>query len=215
MNARGARMPHGEVVWIVRHGQTASSSRGAYSGLLEIPLTPHGREQAREAARQLSGEGVDQVVTSPLSRARDTAAAIADAAGAPLRIDARLREVDYGPLEGMDRAEAAEHLGEAYLRWRERPFDATLDGAEPLPAALGRAGAAAAEALAEASRPVLVAHQGILRLVLVSLGAIRREEYFEVTIPEAAPIEVPVDEAGRMRAEHRLGPPVRRQDVRA
>lgn len=202
-------------MWIVRHGQTASSSRGAYSGLLEIPLTPRGRDQARQAARQLSGEGVDQVVTGPLSRARDTAATIADAAGVPLRIDARLCEVDYGPLEGMDRAQAAERLGDAYLQWRERPFEATPDGIEPLPAALARAGAATAEALAEASRPVLVGHQGILRLVLVSLGAIRREQYFELAIPEAAPIAVPIDGAGRMRAGHRLGLPVRRQDVRA
>jgi broad specificity phosphatase PhoE len=79
-----------------------------------------------------------------------------------------------------------------YLAWRERPFSAPLDGTEPLRHALARAEAATADALDAAARPVLVAHQGILRLVMIALGELSEEDYFDMLIPEAQPIAVEV-----------------------
>jgi broad specificity phosphatase PhoE len=177
-------------VTLVRHGQTASSARRAYSGRSDIPLTDTGREQARQAARQLAGAGVDAVVTSPLVRARDTAQAIADATGAPLAVDERLTEIDYGAFEGLDRAGARELVGAPFQAWREDPFGAPVPGMEPLGEALERARAATAEALAGHAHPVIVGHQGILRVVLVALGRIAPEDYFQTRLHEAQPIVV-------------------------
>jgi len=53
-------------------------------------LTPEGREQARALAERLAAQQPDVVLTSPLLRARETAAAVADATGAELRIEERL-----------------------------------------------------------------------------------------------------------------------------
>ncbi len=174
----------------MRHGQTAASAGHIYSGRVEIPLTETGRAQARRAAEGLRDSGIDAIRSNPLGRARDTAAAVADEVELPVAIDERLQEIDYGPLQGLDRKQAQERFGAAYARWRERPFDAALPGMEPLEDALARAGAATEEALAHSSRPLLVAHQGILRLVLIAAGRIRRDQYFETSIPEAHPIEV-------------------------
>ena len=177
-------------VTLVRHGQTASSARSAYSGRSDIPLTDAGREQARQAAQQLVGAGVDAVITSPLIRARDTAQAIADATGAPLTVDERLTEVDYGAFEGLDRAEAREQLGAPFDAWRADPFGAPVPGMEPLSEALARASVATADALAAHEHPVIVGHQGILRVVLVALGQIAPEDYFGTRLHEAQPIVV-------------------------
>jgi probable phosphoglycerate mutase len=177
-------------VTLVRHGQTASSARSAYSGRSDIPLTEVGREQAREAAQRLTGAGVDAVFTSPLIRARDTAQAIADATGAPLTVDERLTEVDYGAFEGLDRAQAREQLGAPFEAWRADPFGAPVPGMEPLADALARASAATADALAAHGHPVIVGHQGILRIVLVALGQIAPEDYFATRLREAEPIVV-------------------------
>jgi probable phosphoglycerate mutase len=177
-------------VTLVRHGQTASSARSAYSGRSDIPLTDVGREQARQAAQQLTGAGVDAGITSPLIRARDTAQAIADATGAPLTVDERLTEVDYGPFEGLDRDEAREQLGDAFGDWRTDPFGAPVPGMEPLAGALARARAATADALAAHEHPVIVGHQGILRVVLVALGQIAPGDYFATRLHEAEPIVV-------------------------
>ncbi len=177
-------------VTLVRHGQTASSARLAYSGQSDIPLTETGREQAARAARRLAGAGIDAVICSPLTRARDTARAIADAAGAPLTVDERLIEVDYGPFEGLDRAGASERLGAAFDAWRADPFGAPVPGMEPLADALRRARAASAAALEAHQHPVIVGHQGILRIVLVALGEIAPGDYFKTRLHEAEPLVV-------------------------
>lgn len=177
-------------VTLVRHGQTERSKVSAYSGRLDIPLTELGREQARQAAQRLSGEGVDAVITSPLVRARDTAQAIADATGAPLRVDDRLTEVDYGPFEGLDRDGARAKFGEAFEAWRADPFGSPVPGMEPLPDALTRVRAATAEVLGAHEHPVIVGHQGILRIVLVALGEIAPDDYFQTRLTEAEPIVV-------------------------
>jgi probable phosphoglycerate mutase len=176
--------------YLVRHGQTESSARKAYSGRSDVALTAEGREQARRVAQRLAGAGIDAVFSSPLSRARDTARAIADAAGVPLTIDERLTEVDYGDFEGLDRAQASERFGQAFDDWRADPFGAPVAGMEPLPDALARARAATADALASADRPVIVGHQGILRIVLIALGQLAAQDYFTLRLHEADPVVV-------------------------
>jgi probable phosphoglycerate mutase len=179
-----------QTVTLVRHGQTESSARLAYSGRLDIPLTATGRDQAANAARRLSDAGVDAIVTSPLIRAHDTAAAIAAATGAPLRVDERLTEVDYGSFEGLDRAGARALLGAPFDAWRADPFGSPVPGMEPLADALVRARAATGQALADHEHPVIVGHQGILRIVLIALGQIAPAEYFATRLLEADPLVV-------------------------
>ena len=72
-------------LFLVRHAQSAPGDPDELR-----PLTPVGLEQARELAERLAAAHPETVVTSPLLRARETAAAIARAAGARLRVDERL-----------------------------------------------------------------------------------------------------------------------------
>ena len=177
-------------ITLVRHGQTERSKKSVYSGRLDVSLTDVGREQAVQTAQQLVGAGVDAVISSPLERARDTAQVIADATGAELRVDERLTEVDYGPFEGLDREGATERFGDDFGAWRDDPFGSPVPGMEPLPDALARARAATAEALQAHEHPVIVGHQGILRIVLVALGEIAPDDYFRTRLNEAEPIVV-------------------------
>jgi broad specificity phosphatase PhoE len=61
---------------------------------------------------------------------------------------------------------------------------------EPLADALERARAATADALASHAHPVIVGHQGILRVVLVALGRIEPGDYFATRLHEAEPLVV-------------------------
>jgi len=177
-------------LYIVRHGQTESSMRMIYSGRSDVALTETGREQARTAGEQMAGAGIDAIISSPLSRALDTAIAIGKATGVDVRVDERLIEVDYNAFEGLDRPQARERFGDAFQAWREDPFGATIPGTEPLGDALIRARAATADALDDYELPVLVAHQGILRIVLIALGRLAPEDYFKQRLTEATPIEI-------------------------
>jgi phosphohistidine phosphatase len=72
-------------VIVVRHADAAPGSPDE-----ERTLTPEGREAARALGERLAGEGIDAVLTSPLLRARETAAPIAEAAGVEAEADERL-----------------------------------------------------------------------------------------------------------------------------
>ncbi|MEI8198158.1 MAG: histidine phosphatase family protein, partial [Phycisphaerae bacterium] len=74
--------------------------------------------QAADAAHYLSQRGgIAAVVSSPLQRAYDTAAAVADALGLPVRVDDDLIETDFGEWEGLTFAEAAERHHDLHGRW--------------------------------------------------------------------------------------------------
>ena len=81
---------------LVRHGQSVANAQGLLLGRSDVELTEAGREQAR-AARSLVTEPVAEVRTSPLRRARVTAALL-DLGPAPV-VDDRWIEVDYGEFE--------------------------------------------------------------------------------------------------------------------
>ena len=86
--------------------------------------------------------------------------------------------------------EARQRFGALFAAWRDDPYGAPLPGMEPLGDALERARVATGEAIAAHDCPVLVGHQGILRLVLVALGRIEPADYFSTRLDEARPIEI-------------------------
>jgi len=90
-------------VWLVRHGETEWARLGRHTGRTDVPLTERGRDQARALGRRLAGHPFDLVLTSPLSRAAETAriAGMGDVA----TVDPDLQEWDYGVHEGRTTAE--------------------------------------------------------------------------------------------------------------
>ncbi|PXX57686.1 putative phosphoglycerate mutase [Nocardia tenerifensis] len=107
---------------LLRHGQTELSVQRRYSGRGNPPLTELGREQAARAAKMLAAKGgISAVLTSPLSRARDTAEAAAAALGAPLTVSDGLIETDFGEWEGLSFREAAERDPDLHGRWLGDP----------------------------------------------------------------------------------------------
>ena len=103
---------------LLRHGQTELSVQRRYSGRGNPELTALGREQAANAARYLASRGgLAAVISSPLGRAKQTAAAAADALGVPLTVDDDLIETDFGKWEGLTFSEASERDPQLHAQW--------------------------------------------------------------------------------------------------
>ena len=94
----------GRSVVLYRHGETVANVEHRWHGHRESPLTEIGRRQASDLAAAASP--LDAIVSSPLSRAHQTAAPVADAQGIQVAVDDALREMHFGDWEGMTSAEA-------------------------------------------------------------------------------------------------------------
>jgi probable phosphoglycerate mutase len=92
-------------VWLCRHGQTDCSRDGRHTSHTDLMLTPTGVEEGRRLAARLDGVRFDAVLTSPLRRARDTAALLGHA---DARREPALAEWDYGDYEGLTTEEIRE-----------------------------------------------------------------------------------------------------------
>ena len=89
--------------YIFRHGQTIWNAEGRPQGQHEypVPLTMDGREQAQKLAEKLQDKKIKLIISSDLLRAQQTGEIVAQALNVPVKLDRRLREVDYGILNGL------------------------------------------------------------------------------------------------------------------
>jgi probable phosphoglycerate mutase len=110
----------GPELWLVRHGETEWSRLGRHTGRTDIALTDAGRAQAAAVARKLSGHEFAMVLSSPLSRALDTARL----AGFGDRVETAddLLEWDYGADEGLTTPEIRRERP-GWTVWRNGPKD--------------------------------------------------------------------------------------------
>ena len=84
-------------IYFARHGETVWNVENKICGMTDSPLTEKGRQQARELGRKVkeSGVHIDEILYSPLSRAADTAKAVAEATGLPARQDSFCRPLRW------------------------------------------------------------------------------------------------------------------------
>ncbi|MDE3206248.1 MAG: histidine phosphatase family protein [Acidobacteriota bacterium] len=92
------------MLYLVRHGRTASNAARLLLGRMDVPLDELGRRQAAALAEVPQLRGATRVISSPLARAYDTATAI----GPPVTIDVRWIEIDYGRFDGLELSAATQ-----------------------------------------------------------------------------------------------------------
>jgi len=87
----------------LRHGESVGNAEGYYQGQKDFQLTRRGRNQVKRLVSrwQVDGNHIDQIITSPLVRAKDTAEIISKALGCPIEVDPDWSERDMGLLSGI------------------------------------------------------------------------------------------------------------------
>ena len=152
-------------LYLVRHGESEANAAGVFAGQTDSPLTPKGREQAKVVAKALRPVHFDRIVTSPLSRTKDTAAEIA--AGRDIRVEVfdDLKEIDVGIAAGKPFDELRGLPGATGDDgWRQWP------GGESLEQVLTRSLRVIDRLVAESPGKTIcvVGHGGVTRIVVSS-----------------------------------------------
>ena len=167
---------------LVRHEETDESMRGRCYGRLDVPLSAAGRQRAEELGAVLSELPLTAVYSSPLSRSLGTAAAIAAPQGLDVLAEERLREIDFGELEGLTYDEVRAERPELYRAWMETPTRVRFPGGEAFTDLQRRVLAAAAEIRSrhDGEAVAIVAHGGVVRVVLADALGLADEALFRL-----------------------------------
>lgn len=191
-------------VFLVRHGETVTSGK-SYAGRLDVPLNEAGKLQAQSLAADLAEQSITKIISSPLSRAMDTAKPLADARGLRTIQLPDLMEFDFGHFEGQSKAALA-------LKLRKAHAERKVPGGESLRDAWVRAGRVQQRLASFAERQngvcVIIGHFWINRFVWGRLSglefneACRSRDYRPKTgsiIQIAPPVHMAVQRRGACR----------------
>jgi broad specificity phosphatase PhoE len=185
---------------LIRHGETDWNREGRWQGQADVPLNSHGLEQAASLAQSLNGlTRLDAIYSSDLLRARQTAAALAQAAGLSVRLDPRLREIHQGEWQGLRVEEIEARYSHVFHQRSQDPWEVAPPGGETAAQVRGRVKAALNEiAQRHPDGTVAIVSHGFTLAVARTLIADGCVENIWALVPEnCAPLTVEWSESQR------------------
>ena len=168
-------------IFVARHGQTQWNAENKICGRTDLPLTEEGQTQAQLLADRTRELDIDVIISSPMLRARQTAAPTAALHGLEVLVDQRLIEQDFGIYEGADRQEPAFLANKRHFAIRYPGGESMMDVAYRVYGLL--------EEIKEkypGKNVLLVCHGGICRVVRTYFEDMTNEEYFHYSEENAA-----------------------------
>ena len=161
-------------LYFVRHGQSIWNVENKICGATDIELTPLGHEQAIETGKKFIEQGLhaDEILYSPLVRAAETARHISEITGIPMKAEERLREQNFGKYESTPRNGAEFRLAKQQFVTRYEGGESMLHLAQRIYNLLDDI-----KAESEDKTYILVAHNGIARVIKSYFEEMTNEEY--------------------------------------
>ena len=191
-------------VVLIRHGESQWNLENRFTGWVDVPLSPKGEQEAREAGEKVRAFRFDHAFTSVLTRAIRTLEIVLDVIGQPglpVERNQALNERMYGELQGLNKTETVEKYGEAQVKLWRRSYDIRPPGGESLQDTAERVLPYYRERvwprLAKGETLLVVAHGNSLRALVMHLDGLSREEVLELNIPTGAPLLYELDDQGQ------------------
>jgi len=169
-------------LYIVRHGQTAWNREEVFRGRADIPLNETGRKEALLAGQYLRGVSIDAIYSSPLSRALETAEAIARHQDKKVQILEGLIDIEFGQWQGLSHEVVRERYGELYRQWKDTPHLVRFPGGESLEEVRERALKAIHGVVRDHAGETLamVSHRVVNKIVICGLLGLDNSHFWEI-----------------------------------
>lgn len=164
-------------LYVTRHGQTQYNIEVRICGRSNVKLTEKGIKQAQKLADDMKDKKIDLIISSPLIRAKATADIVSDKIKAPVIVDDRLVERDYGATDGtyegtpgfMDKWVQFGHVypeGESLLRVVQRVYNFLDEIKEKY----------------KDKTVMVISHGGVCRVINSYFSSLSNEEFFEFSL---------------------------------
>jgi 2,3-bisphosphoglycerate-dependent phosphoglycerate mutase len=188
---------------LLRHGESQWNLENRFTGWVDVPLSPRGMQEAKNAGEKLRPYRFDRAFTSVLQRATDTLRLVLEVVGQtgiPTEKDKALNERMYGELQGLNKAETTKKYGEEQVKIWRRSYDVRPPGGESLRDTAERVLPYYHKAIKPhvlAGETVLIAaHGNSLRALVMELEHLSNEQVLELNIPTGAPLLYELDSRG-------------------
>ncbi|MCS7031011.1 MAG: histidine phosphatase family protein [Gloeomargarita sp. SKYG116] len=171
----------GTRIYLVRHGETDWNRQGQFQGQKDIPLNDQGQRQAEQTRQLLANVALDFAVSSPLSRARQTAEVILQShPGVSLELLPDLQEISHGLWEGKFHHQVEAEFPGMLAAWHTHPETVQMPQGENLSQVWERAGRAWHKIITcyEGQQGLVVAHDAINKAILCQLFHLGPERFW-------------------------------------
>ena len=194
---------------LLRHGESQWNLENRFTGWVDVPLSPRGIQEAKDAGEKLRSFTFDRAFTSVLTRANETLRLALETIGQtsiPIEKDKALNERMYGELQGLNKEETAKKYGEAQVKIWQRSYDVRPPGGESLKDTAERVlpyyERTIKPSLLNGETILVAAHGNSLRALVMELEQLSREQVLELNIPTGAPLLYELDNKGKV-VDHR------------
>lgn len=196
---------------LIRHGESQWNLENRFTGWVDVPLSPRGEQEAKEAGQKLQTFQFNQAFTSVLTRAIKTLEIVLEEIGqTDLTVEKNqaLNERMYGELQGLNKAETAEKYGDHQVKLWRRSYDVPPPGGESLQDTAERVipyyQGKIWPALSQGDSILVVAHGNSLRALVMHLDQLSRDEVLELNIPTGAPLLYELEDDGKVLSHRYL-----------
>lgn len=191
---------------LVRHGQSLWNLENRFTGWIDVPLTPLGETEARQAGELLRGVPLDVAYTSALKRAAHTLDLILETApfDIPVISDKALNERDYGDLAGLNKDDMRRKYGEEQVHIWRRSYDVAPPSGESLKDTKARTlpffERAIMGDIRQGKNVLVVAHGNSNRSIVMDLEKMTPEQILALELPTGVPRIYELAEDGSVRS---------------
>ena len=171
-------------LFFVRHGETYWNVENKICGATDIALTERGHQQAIETGKMIAEQNLqfDEILSSPLIRASETARHISEITGIPMRIEPRLIEQNFGKFESTARNGAEFQIAKGHFLDRYETGESMMRLGQRIYNLLD-------DIRKDEKTYLLVAHNGIARVVQSYFYDMTNEEYARFGVKNCAVLE--------------------------
>lgn len=169
-------------IYLVRHGTTEWNQEEIFRGRVDIRLNETGRTEAQALANYFRSISLQAIYSSPLSRALETAQAVAEGRGLEITLDPAFIDIDFGEWHGLPLKEVKEKFPGLYQAWREQPHTVTFPRGENLDQVRHRAweGLQAIIRKNEDQTILIVSHRVITKILLCAALGLDNSHFWQI-----------------------------------
>ena len=188
---------------LLRHGESQWNLENRFTGWVDVPLSPRGIQEAKNAGEKLRSFTFNRAFTSVLTRAIETLRLVLEAIGQtniPIERDKALNERMYGELQGLNKADTAKKYGDEQVKIWRRSYDIAPPGGESLKDTADRVlpyyETRIKPYILQGETILISAHGNSLRALVMQLEQLSKEQVLELNIPTGAPLLYEFEKSG-------------------